>query len=291
MLIKFFVYTGAAVDDQPADPDARRAIDYFLGEVVLKPERYGGPKVKTRRSTAPILLSGQDWLVSQTCADLPFDHRYAAGAIVFHADDIDIAAWTAGTPALRGVTEALMPDFEDTAFAGIPEDHCPEVLWVAHTDKGRLELNFLFARAVPDHKGKLKAINPKPPVKTATALWDAFRDSWNCREGWADPMAPERKRDLKLPGALISTPARDFEGNATFDIRQELTIEISHQIESGTITCRDDVLHWLKDQGHRIKQHGQRLYLGRMYLAAGPLWSLERAPCICQGNPVARRSL
>ena len=162
MLIKFLKHTGAAQDGQPGDPDARLAIDYLQGEMVLKPERAGSPKVWIKRATAPIPISGNAWLISQTCAALPFQHRYASGVIAFDRHDIDIAAWTAGDVALHGLTDALMRDFEDTAFAGIPEEHRPEVLWNAHTDKRRLELNFLFARAVLDSQGRLKAINPNP---------------------------------------------------------------------------------------------------------------------------------
>ena len=226
MLIKFLKHTGAARDGQPGDPDARLAIDYLQGEMVLKPERAGGPKVWTRRATAPIPISGHAWLISQTCAALPFQHRYTSGVIAFDRHDIDIAAWTAGDVALHGLTDALMRDFEDTAFAGIPEEHRPEVLWNAHTDKRRLELNFLFARAVLDSQGRLKAINPKPPRSIGFALWEAFRDSWNHRHGWADPLAPERHRHLKLPGSVISSPARDIEGNPIFDIREELDMAV-----------------------------------------------------------------
>lgn len=239
MLIKFLRLTGAASKDQ-ADPDARRAIDYLLGEVVLKPRQAAGLKVPTPRASAPIHLSGAAWLVGQTCAALPFRHRYASGVIAVDKGDIDIAAWTRGDPTLRGMTEALMRDIEDTGFAGIPEQHRPEVLWVAHPDKGRLELNFLFAHAVMDSRGQLRAINPKPPEKIGIALWEAFRDSWNHRHGWAGPQAPERRRSLKLPGSVISTPPRDIEGNPLFDIREELAIGID--IERGRIANHDDVL-------------------------------------------------
>ena len=71
MLIKFLKHTGAARDGQPGDPDARLAIDYLQGEMVLKPERAGGPKVWIRRATPPIPISGNAWLISQTCAALP----------------------------------------------------------------------------------------------------------------------------------------------------------------------------------------------------------------------------
>ena len=277
MLIKFLKHTGAARDGQPGDPDARLAIDYLQGEMVLKPERAGGPKVWTRRATAPIPISGHAWLISQTCAALPFQHRYTSGVIAFDRHDIDIAAWTRGDLALRGLTDALMRDFEDTAFAGIPEEHRPEVLWNAHTDKRRLELNFLFARAVLDSQGRLKAINPRPPEKVGIALWEAFRDSWNHRHGWADPLAPERHRHLKLPGSVISSPARDIEGNPIFDIREELDMAVDMEIERGRIASRNDVLAWLEAQGHRIKRKGKN-YISVECLLPPERGGLRNAP-------------
>ena len=57
MLIKFLKHTGAAQDGQPGDPDARLAIDYLQGEMVLKPERAGSPKVWIKRATASIPIS------------------------------------------------------------------------------------------------------------------------------------------------------------------------------------------------------------------------------------------
>ena len=79
MLIKFLKHTGAARKGQEADPDARRAIAYLLGKVVLKPRAAGGPKVPTPRATKPIHISGEAWLVSRTCAALPFQHAMPRG--------------------------------------------------------------------------------------------------------------------------------------------------------------------------------------------------------------------
>ena len=79
MLIKFLKHTGAARKGQEADPDARRAIAYLLGKVVLKPRAAGCPRVPTPRATLPIPLSGEAWLVSRTCAALPFQHAMPRG--------------------------------------------------------------------------------------------------------------------------------------------------------------------------------------------------------------------
>ena len=42
----------------------------------------------------------------------------------------------------------IMEDFEAMAFAGVPEEYRPPVLWVEHRDKGRLELNYLTFNAL-----------------------------------------------------------------------------------------------------------------------------------------------
>lgn len=42
----------------------------------------------------------------------------------------------------------IMEDFEQIAFAGIPEEYRPPFLWVEHRDKGRLELNYLTFNAL-----------------------------------------------------------------------------------------------------------------------------------------------
>lgn len=52
----------------------------------------------------------------------------------------------------KNISEAekfkIMDDFENTAFAGIPQEFRPPVMWVEHLDKGRLELNYLTFNAL-----------------------------------------------------------------------------------------------------------------------------------------------
>lgn len=42
----------------------------------------------------------------------------------------------------------IIDDFENTAFAGVPQEFRPPVMWVEHLDKGRLELNYLTFNAL-----------------------------------------------------------------------------------------------------------------------------------------------
>ncbi|MCJ8140126.1 LPD7 domain-containing protein [Falsirhodobacter halotolerans] len=301
MLIKFLKHTGAANND----PDARRAIDYLMGETVLKPDSDTGDMVPTRRARAPIHLSGNCALVQRTCTALPFKHRYTSAVIAFDRDDIDVAAFEIGDPGVRALCEEVMQDFEDTAFAGIPEEMRPATLWIAHTDKGRLELNVLFPRAVMTPKGKLKAINPKPPGKAHEDLWDAFRDSWNMRTGWVDPLHPGRRRSLKLPGSVISARCRNIDSDPEFDIREEITWDIDElivremtapgeatddkkpkaELKAKRITCRDDVILWLEEQGAQINRVGKDYISVKMPVRPGP----HEVTPITFGKPIRLR--
>lgn len=46
----------------------------------------------------------------------------------------------------------IITDFEDLLFAGIEPENRPPVLWVEHTDKGRLELNYLTFNQLQDKR-------------------------------------------------------------------------------------------------------------------------------------------
>lgn len=249
MLVKFHAHTGAANDDR----DATKALDYLLGEIVLKPDE-NLEWVRTARTRPPEMLSGCPQLVSRCCATNSAKHRYASGLLAFHEDDIDIAAWEAGDPAIRATCDALMRDFEETAFAGIPEANRPPILWIAHTDKDRLELNFLFPRTAIDGRGKAKAINPKPP-KGFTRMWDAFRDSWNHREGWADPEDPDHRRSVRLSSGELKMPQlKDADGTPRPRPKEALADQIADLILDGQIQCRDDVIEWFERQGYVINR-------------------------------------
>ena len=62
---------------------------------------------------------------------------YIAGVLSFEEENIEEQA------KLK-----IMEDFEQMAFAGIPEEYRPPFLWVEHRDKGRLELNYLTFNAL-----------------------------------------------------------------------------------------------------------------------------------------------
>ena len=76
---------------------------------------------------------------------------------------------------------------------------------------------------------------------------------------------------------MISSPARDIEGNPIFDIREELDMAVGMEIERGRIASRNDVLAWLEAQGHRIKRKGKN-YISVECLLPPERGGLRNAP-------------
>lgn len=250
MLVKFNALTGASNNDH----DGRKAIDYLNGIEVWKPVDGETRPQKVTRARPPIAISGNADLFMETCALLTFKNRYASGTLAFEAGDIDIHAFEAGDEDIRRVCNALMRDFEDTAFVGIPEDCRPHIVWNAHTDKGRLELNFVFARTIDNGDGKLRSFNPKPPGALGNAIWGAFQNVWNHRYGWADPNDPTRARKVKKPKSVHKGPKLDQNGKAIKDIREEITDALYAQIDEGQITNREDVIIALERMGYTLNR-------------------------------------
>ncbi|MEE3684151.1 relaxase/mobilization nuclease domain-containing protein, partial [Actinobacillus pleuropneumoniae] len=111
MIVKFFKKHGKGKASS-----CKACVDYLLN----KPD-----------DTAQILQG--DPRLSQSIADsLDFNNTYTAGCLSFEESDL---------PEIQ--KREIMARFEKAMFAGLePEQY--NIAWVQHTDKGRLELNFVI---------------------------------------------------------------------------------------------------------------------------------------------------
>ena len=97
---------------------AGAVIDYMLG--------------KDKDRDGAILLSGDPDLTARLADNLDFQNRYTVGVLSFEE------------PNLRDhIKQEIMQDFEKTLLAGLERDQY-DITWIEHTDKGRLELNFII---------------------------------------------------------------------------------------------------------------------------------------------------
>ncbi|MBR9973785.1 LPD7 domain-containing protein [Magnetospirillum sulfuroxidans] len=251
MMVMWSKHTGS--DDAGGDG----VVAYMQDEYVWKAAPDGG-RERLRRVPPPEVLKGDATLMRQAIRATPFSHRYSSAVLSFERDDIDVARFNAGDPELRRRVSELIQAFEDSAYAGIPEQHRPPMFWTTHTHTGRLELNFCAPRAILAADGRLRAINPHPPGNESRRLFDAFRDVWNCLHGWADPEDPARTRLTKVPdwAQKIAAEAR----RAGREPKKHLTEKIGEWAEAafaaGMVTSRAGLIAQLQAEGIDVPRIG-----------------------------------
>lgn len=251
MMVMWSKHTGS--DDVGGDG----VVAYMSDTVTWKATPDGG-RERLRRVPPPEVLKGDAALMRQAIRANPFQCRYSSAVLSFERGDIDVEKFNAGDPELRHRVSELIQAFEDTAYAGIPEQHRPPTFWTTHSHTGRMELNFCAPRAVLAGDGRLRAINPHPPGAESRHLFDAFRDVWNCRHGWAHPNDPARARLLKIPDWVLKVAAEAR--RAGREPKKHLTEKIGEWAEaafaSGMVTSRADLIAQLRAEGIDVPRIG-----------------------------------
>ncbi len=160
---------------------------------------------------------------------LDFKQKYTSGCLSFteSADQV--------TQAQK---EQLMDSFEETIRAGLDVDRV-SVSWIEHRDKGRLELNFVYANVDLEHG---RAFQPYVHSVDKRRV-NAWKDMQNIEYGFSDPNDPANKR---LMGQRDNLP-RDVK-----EARQGITDALTALVAEGVITSRTDVVQSLTDAGFEI---------------------------------------
>ncbi|RTN44283.1 nuclease, partial [Enterobacter hormaechei] len=137
-----------------------------------------------------------------------------------------------------GQREKLMASFERVLMPGLDKDQY-SVLWVEHTDKGRLELNFL----IPNTE-LLTGKRLQPYFDRADRpRIDAWQTVVNGRLGLHDPNAPENRRALVTASALPETKQ---------EAAQAITQGLLALASSGELKTRQDVTAALESAGFEV---------------------------------------
>lgn len=160
---------------------------------------------------------------------LDFKQKYTSGCLSFteSADQV--------TPEQKN---ALMDGFEQTIRAGLDVDRV-SVSWIEHHDKGRLELNFVFANVDLEHG---RAFQPYVHNVDKRRV-NAWKDMQNIEHGFTDPNDPANKRLMAQ---------RDNLPREIKDARQAITDGLQALVIEGVITNRADVVQALTSSGFEI---------------------------------------
>lgn len=160
---------------------------------------------------------------------LDFKQKYTSGCLSFteSADQVT-----------EEQKEQLMDSFEETIRAGLGVDRVA-VSWIEHRDKGRLELNFVYANVDLEHG---RAFQPYVHSVDKRRV-NAWKDIQNIEHGFTDPNDPANKRLMAQRDNL----PRDVK-----EARQAITDGLQALVEEGAITSRADVVQSLTDSGFEI---------------------------------------
>ncbi|MCY1751166.1 relaxase/mobilization nuclease domain-containing protein, partial [Klebsiella pneumoniae] len=150
-------------------------VDYLLG--------------KDRQREGATVLQGKPEEVRELIDASPYAKKYTSGVLSFAEAELP-----------PGQREQIMASFERVLMPGLDKDQY-SILWVEHTDKGRLELNFL----IPNTELLTgKRLQPYYDRADRPRI-DAWQTVVNGRLGLHDPNAPENRRLLVTPSALPET--------------------------------------------------------------------------------------
>jgi hypothetical protein len=160
---------------------------------------------------------------------LDFKQKYTSGCLSFteSADQVT-----------EEQKEQLMDGFEETIRAGLGIDRV-SVSWIEHRDKGRLELNFVYANVDLEHG---RAFQPYVHSVDKRRV-NAWKDMQNIEHGFTDPSDPANKRLMAQRDNL----PRDVKY-----ARQTITDGLKGLVEKGVIKSRGDVVQTLTDAGFEI---------------------------------------
>ena len=200
---------------------AGAAIDYMLG--------------KERDCDGAILLSGDPDLTARLADNLDFQNRYTVGVLSFEEANLE-----------EQQKQEIMQSFEETLLAGLDRDQY-DITWIEHTDKGRLELNFVIPNVELSTGKRLQ-----PYFDQADRpLVENWKQVINFDYGLSDPHAPYKAQAIK------TLNSQNLPENIK-EIKQQIGTAIAEQISNGNIQNRQDVVSTLENAGFEITRQTER---------------------------------
>jgi len=213
MIVKFLGNKGGG--------SAAATIDYLLGE---DRDRFGA-----------VLLSGDPDLTQRLADNLDFQNRYTVGVLSFEEVNLE-----------EQQKQEIMQSFEETLLAGLERDQY-DITWIEHTDKGRLELNFVIPNVELSTGKRLQ-----PYFDQADRpLVENWKQVTNFDYGLSDPHAPDKAQAIK------TLNSQNLPENIK-EIKQQIGTAIAEQISNGNIQNRQDVVNTLENAGFEITRQTER---------------------------------
>ena len=193
-----------------------KAINYLLNE-------------REQQGTARVLQGDPD-LTRQIINDIKFKQKTTVGCLSFEEQNIS-----------EEMKYQLMKDFENHLLPGMQDRY--NILWVEHTDKGRLELNFVIPKIDLETQ---KSLNPYYH-KADLPRVEKWQDLQNLKYEFSNPKDPSKERNVE-----INSHIKKF--NKSYEELNETIQELANQ---GHIQNREQLIELLKNSGIEVTRSGK----------------------------------
>ncbi|PDX53106.1 molybdopterin-guanine dinucleotide biosynthesis protein MobA [Helicobacter pylori] len=214
MLVKFW-----GINQGGGDGDG--SVNYLLNE-------------RVRQGTAKV-LKGDANLTKSLLLSLTQKHKACVGCLSFEESNID-----------ESLKYELMESFENALLTQEMQNRY-NILWVEHTDKGRLELNFVIPKI---DLGKQKAFNPyyhKVDLKRI----DTWQNVVNLKYTFTNPKDLEKQQISNYHNT--KTP----QGKAIFKNYKELDNYLYNAVIQGLLNSRAEIIELLQASNYEITRQGK----------------------------------
>ncbi len=214
MLVKFW-----GTNQGGGDGDG--SVNYLLNE-------------RVKQGTAKV-LKGDANLTKSLLLSLTQKHKACVGCLSFEEPNID-----------ESLKHELMESFENALLTESMQNRY-NILWVEHTDKGRLELNFVIPKI---ELGRQKAFNPyyhKVDLKRI----DTWQNVVNLKYTFTNP------KDLKKQQISNYHNTKTPQGKAIFKNYKELDNYLYNAVTQGLLNSRAEIIELLQASNYEITRQGK----------------------------------
>ncbi|HEC1751911.1 TPA: relaxase/mobilization nuclease domain-containing protein [Campylobacter lari] len=202
MIIKFF-------KNKKGENGGLPSVDYLLNAQRVK------------NGTAKI-LKGDENTTREIIKSLNFKHKVCAGCLSFEEQNID-----------ENTKKEIMESFEEMLLTPAMQGRL-NILWVEHTDKNRLELNFVIPRIDLETQKSFSPYFHKSDFKRV----DLWGDFVNLSYGFSNPKDPTKEQNIKN----INHHAK------TFKDHKELDKHFKELILENLIESRADLINYIETE-------------------------------------------
>ncbi|ALM81563.1 molybdopterin-guanine dinucleotide biosynthesis protein MobA (plasmid) [Helicobacter pylori] len=218
MLVKFW-----GINQGGGDGDG--SVNYLLNE-------------RVEQGTAKV-LKGDANLTKSLLLFLTQKHKACVGCLSFEESNID-----------ENLKHELIESFEKALLTEKMQGRY-NILWVEHTDKGRLELNFVIPRIDLITQ---KAFTPYYHSADITRI-DTWKDCINLKHNFTNP------KDLKKQQISNYHNTKTPQGKAIFKNYKELDNYLYNAVTQGLLNSRAEIIELLQASNYEITRQGKD-YIG-----------------------------